>query len=115
MYSKFIRCYQCKAMPCVLHSLLVVMGSLDQIKELIIVDDVMLLNVFTSELMLFIRRLSLSSESHNVRLFIAVFYNVYHSVDGKQVIGHHVLKVVVGESEEEMLHVFKDTTISQYQ
>ena len=40
---------------------------------------------------------------------------IYHSVDGKQVIGHLVLKFVVGESEEEVLHVFKDTSISRYQ
>ena len=57
MYSKFISYHQCNAMLCVLYSLWVVMGSLDQIKELIIVDDVMLLNVFMSELMLFIRHL----------------------------------------------------------
>ena len=30
-------------------------------------------------------------------------------------IGHHVLRVVVEESEEEMLHVFKEITIDQYQ
>ena len=30
-------------------------------------------------------------------------------------IGHHVLKVVVEESEEEMLHAFKEITIDQYQ
>ena len=30
-------------------------------------------------------------------------------------IGHHVLKVVVEESEEEMLHAFKEVTIDQYQ
>ena len=43
MYSKFISYHQCNAMLCVLYSLWVVMGSLDQIKELISVDDVMLL------------------------------------------------------------------------
>ena len=49
MYSKFISYHQCNVMPCVLYSLWVVMGSLDQIKKLIIVDDVMPLNVFMSE------------------------------------------------------------------
>ena len=50
MYSKSISYHQCNVMPCVLYSLWVVMGSLDQIKELIIVDDVVLPNVFMSEL-----------------------------------------------------------------
>ena len=38
-----------------------------------------------------------------------------HSVDGKQMTGHHVLKVVVGELEREMLYVCKEVTMSQYQ
>ena len=72
-----------------------------------------------SELVLFIRHLLLSSESYSYHVsvhsnFIYKAY-IYHSVDGKQVIGHLVLKVVVGESEEEVLHAFKDMTISQYQ
>ena len=74
MYSKFISYCQCNVMSCVLYSLWVVMGSLNQIKELIIVDDLVLLKVFMSELVLFIRHLPLSSESHNVHLFIAVLY-----------------------------------------
>ena len=57
MYSKFISYRQCNVMPCVLYSMWVVIGFLDQIKELIIVDDVVLLNVFMSELVLFIRHL----------------------------------------------------------
>ena len=40
---------------------------------------------------------------------------MFHSVDGKHVIGHCVLKVVVGEPEEEKFHVFKEMTIDQYQ
>ena len=43
LYSKFISYSQCNAMLYVPYSLWVVMGFLDQIKELIIVDDVMLL------------------------------------------------------------------------
>ena len=42
MYSKFISFCQCDAMLCMLYSLWVVMEFLDHIKELIIVDDVVL-------------------------------------------------------------------------
>ena len=48
-------------------------------------------------------------------VYSSFIYKTYRSVDGNQVSGHHVLKVVVGEPEEEMLHVFKDMTISRYQ
>ena len=37
-----------------------------------------------------------------------------HSVDGKQTTGHNVLRVVVGELEEELFHVFKEMTINRY-
>ena len=60
---------------------------------------------------------SLSSENHNSYVSIqnSCIKCINYTVDGKQVIGHHVLRGVVEESEEEMLHVFKEMTIDQYQ
>ena len=40
---------------------------------------------------------------------------MYLFVDGKQLIGHRVPKVVVKELEKEMLHVFKKLTLDWYQ
>ena len=57
---------------------------------------------------------SLSSENHNS--YVSVQNKcINYAVDGQHLIGHHVLRGVVEESEEEMLHVFKEMTIDQYQ
>ena len=60
---------------------------------------------------------SLSSENHNSYVSVqnSFIKRINYAVDGKQVIGHHALRGVVEESEEEMLHVFKEMTIDQYQ